>query len=68
MRAREFTTPEKALASPQELADAVFDGAQHHKRIVIHSKMSKMSWFYWKFFPSLFERKLYKQWRSELGL
>lgn len=60
--------PEKSLASPQELADAIFEGAQHHKRIVIHSKMSKMSWFYWKFFPSLFERKLYKQWRSELGL
>lgn len=60
--------PEKNLASPQELADAIFDGAQHHKRIVIHSKMSKMSWFYWKFFPSLFERKLYKQLRTELGL
>ncbi|MEZ5523357.1 MAG: SDR family oxidoreductase [Pseudomonadales bacterium] len=61
-------SPDKKLASPQELADAIFDGAQHHKRIVIHSKMSKTSWFYWKFFPSLFERKLYKQWRSELGL
>lgn len=58
----------KKMATPQEVADAIFEGAQNHKRIVIHSKMSKMSWFYWKFFPSLFERKLYKQWRIELGL
>jgi len=56
------------LATPQEVAEAIFHGAQHNQRLVIHSKMSKMSWFYWKFFPSLFERKLYKQWRSELGL
>lgn len=58
----------KKMATPQEVADAIFHGAQHQKRTVIHSRMSKVSWFFWKFFPSLFERKLYKQWRNELGL
>jgi len=65
-----ISIPAKAshkLATPQEVAEAIFHGAQYNQRLVIHSKMSKMSWFYWKFFPSLFERKLYKQWRSELG-
>ena len=58
----------KKMATPQEVAEAIFNGAQHKQRLVIHSKMSKVSWFYWKFLPSLFERKLYRQWRSELGL
>lgn len=54
------------MATPQEVAEAIFHGAQHQNRLVIHSRMSKLSWFYWKFFPSLFERKIYKQWRNEL--
>lgn len=56
----------KKMATPQEVAEAIFHGAQHHRRIVIHSRMSKFSWFYWKFFPALFEYKMYKQWRNEL--
>lgn len=54
------------MATPQAVAEAIFRGAQHQRRIVIHSKMSKMSWFYWKFLPRLFERKLYRLWRAEL--
>lgn len=57
----------KKMATPQQVAEAIFNGAQNKKRLVIHSRMSKLSWFYWKFLPSLFERKVYKQWRSELG-
>ena len=58
----------KKMATPQEVAEAIFCGAQYRQRLVIHSRMSKLSWFYWKFFPTLFERKVYKQWRSELEL
>ena len=56
----------KKMATPQDVAEAIFHGAQHRQRLVVHSRMSKLSWFYWKFFPSLFEYKMYKQWRSEL--
>ena len=49
------------VSSPSDVAEAIYQGALHNQRIVIHSKMSKVNWFYWKFFPALFENKLYKE-------
>lgn len=60
------TSNAKKMATPQDVAEAIFHAAQRQNKLVIHSRMSKLSWFYWKFFPSFFERKIYKQWRHEL--
>lgn len=56
------------MSTPQEVAEAIYRGAEKNRRIVIHSRMSKLSWFYWKFFPALYEYKLYKQLGPEFGL
>ena len=55
-----------SVASPPDVADAVYRGAVDNRRILIHSKMSKRDWFYWKFFPALFEYKLYKQQQADI--
>lgn len=60
--------PNRRLAAPADVAEAVFKGAVERKRTVIHSRMSKVSWFYWKFFPAMYENKLYRQLRHDLEL
>ncbi len=56
-----------SVASPPDVAEAIFRGAVNNRRILIHSKMSKKNWFYWKFFPALFEYKLYKQQQADFA-
>jgi len=48
------------LASPTEVADAIFAGAKKKKRLVIHSKISRLTQFLYRYFPAYYEYKQLK--------
>ena len=50
----------KIMASPNEVAEAVYNGARKRKRLVVHSKASKLTQLLYRYFPAYYELKQLK--------
>lgn len=50
----------KIVASPNDVAEAIFNGARKKKRLIVHSKVSKLTQFLYRYFPAYYEYKQLK--------
>jgi NAD(P)-dependent dehydrogenase (short-subunit alcohol dehydrogenase family) len=55
------------IATPEEVAEAIYRGAEKNKRLLVLSRVGKLAYFVSRFFPAYYERAMAKRLRQELG-
>jgi NAD(P)-dependent dehydrogenase (short-subunit alcohol dehydrogenase family) len=54
------------IATPEEVAEAIYRGAVKNKRLLVLSRIGKLAYVVSKFFPAYYERAMAKRLRQEL--
>ncbi len=55
------------IATPEEVADAIYLAAVKNKRLLVLSRVGKLAYFVSKFFPAYYERAMARRLRHELA-